>query len=90
MTQRDPELNKEGERTFRDGDVLKQQDDGGNRELRAKGGDESRVDIRGPDVLESARNRAQNLDWGFAFGVEPVTAVKPGGKGEDYHDKGIP
>ena len=38
--------------------MLKQQDDGGNRELRSKRGDQSRVDIRGSDVLESAGNGA--------------------------------
>lgn len=49
---------REGEHTFGDGDMLKQQDDGSDRELRSKSGDKSRVDIGGSDVLESARNGA--------------------------------
>ena len=57
--------------------MLKQQDDGGNRELRSKGRDQSRVDIGGSNVLESPRNGAQNLDRVFAFRICPVTAVKP-------------
>jgi hypothetical protein len=69
--------------------VLEQQDDGGNGELRGKGGDQSRIDIGGSDVLESPRNSAQNLDRIFAFD-SPVTAVKPCGNGKDDHYKGIP
>jgi len=70
--------------------MLKQQDDGGNRELRSKGGDQGGVDIRGPNMLESSRNGAQYPDRVFAFGVDPVTAEKPRGKGKDDHDESIP
>ena len=56
--QRKPGRRREGGHTLGDGDMLKQQDDGGNRELRSKSGDQSRVDIRGSDVLESAGNGA--------------------------------
>jgi len=70
--------------------VLEQQDDGGNRELRGKGRDQSRVDIRGFDVLESPGNGAQNPDRVFAFGVGVVTAIKPRRKGNNDHDEGIP
>ena len=70
--------------------MLKQQDYGGNGELRGKGRNQSRVDIRGPNVLESPRNSAQNLDRIFAFGAAPVTAIKPRGDGKDDHHKGIP
>jgi len=70
--------------------VLKQQDDGSNRELRGEGGDKRRVDIRGSDVLESPRNGAQDPDGIFAFGVGPVAAIKPRRKGNNDHDKGIP
>ena len=58
--------------------------------MRGKGRDQSRVDIRGFDVLESPRNGAQNPDRIFAFGVGPVATVKPRRKGNDDHDGGIP
>ena len=70
--------------------MFKQQDDSCSGELRSKGGDQSRVDIGGSNVFESSRNGAQNLDWVFAFGIDPVTTVKPGGKGKDDQNKGIP
>jgi len=70
--------------------VLEQQDNGGNRELRGKGREEGRVDVGGSDVLESPRNRAQNPDRIFAFGICPMTTEKPCGEGKDDHDKGIP
>ena len=70
--------------------MLKQQDDGGSRELRSKGRDQSRVDIGGSNVLQSSRNGAQNLDRVFAIGIDPMTAEKPRGKGKDDHNKGIP
>jgi hypothetical protein len=83
-------VRREGERTFRNGDMLEEQDDYCNRKLSSEGGDQSRVDIGGPNVLESSRNGAQDPDRVFAFGINPVTAVKPGGKGKDDHNKGIP
>ena len=70
--------------------MLKQQDDGGNRNLGSKGGEQSRVDIWGSNMFESPRDRAQNPDRIFAFGVDPVTAIKPRGEGKDDHDKGVP
>ena len=70
--------------------MLEQQNDGGNRELRGEGRDQSRVDIRGSDVFEPPRNGAQNPDGIFAFGVGPVAAIKPRRKGDNNHDKGIP
>ena len=70
--------------------MLEQQDDGGDRELRGKGRDQSRVNIRGFDVLESPRNGAQDPNRIFAFGIDPVAAVKPRRKGDDDHDEGIP
>lgn len=70
--------------------MLEQQDDSGDGELRGKGRNQSRVNVRGSDVFETSRNGAQNLDWIFAFGVDPVTAVEPCGNGDDEHDKGIP
>ena len=90
MDQREPGVRREGERTFRNGDMLKEEDDGGSRKLRSKGGDQSRVDIRGSNVLESSRNGTQNLDRVFAFGICPVTAEKPGGNGKDDQNKGVP
>lgn len=70
--------------------MLKKQDDGGNRKLRRKGRDQSRVDIGGSDVFESSRNGAQNLDGIFAFGVGPVTAVEPCGESNNDDHKSVP
>ena len=88
--QRELGVRREKERTFRNGDMLKQEDDGGNRELRGKSRDQSGVDIGGSNVLEPSRNGAQNLDGVFAAGIDPVAAVKPCGEGKDDHNKGIP
>lgn len=70
--------------------MLEKQDDCGNGELRSKGREQSRVDIWSSNVLESPRNGTQDPNRIFAFGVGPVTAVKPRGKSKDDHDKGIP
>lgn len=70
--------------------MLKQQDDGGDGELRSEGRNQGSVYIRGANLLESPRNGAQYPDRVFAFGVDSVTAVKPRGKGKDDHDESIP
>ena len=72
------ERGREEERTFGDGNVLKHQNDGGNGELRSKGRDQTRVDVRGPDVFESSGNGAENLDGILAFDAT-VSAIKPCG-----------
>ena len=70
--------------------MLEQEDDGGDRELGGKGRDQSRVDLRGLDMLQSPRNGAQNPDGILALGVSPVTAKEPRRKGDNDHDEGIP
>lgn len=82
-------LGREKERTFGDGNVLKHQNDGGNWELRSKGRDQTRVDIRGSDVLKSPGDGAENLDGILAFDPT-IAAIKPRSKDQDNHDEGIP
>ena len=69
--------------------MFEHQDDSGNREFRSKGRDQTRVNIRGSDVLETSGDGTQNLDGVFAFD-SAMTAVKPGSKSEDNNDESIP
>lgn len=69
-------LRREQERTFRDGNMLEHQDDGGNWELGTKGRDQTRVDIKGSDVLESPGNGKENLDRILAFDAT-MAAIEP-------------
>lgn len=69
--------------------MLKDQNDGGNRDLRSKGSDKTGVDVGGSDVLESTRNGAEDLYRILSFDAT-MAAIKPCSKSQDDHNEGIP
>jgi hypothetical protein len=55
-----------GPHTFRNRNMLEQEDDSGKWQLRSKGRHKLRVDMRRTNMLESTRHRPKDFDGGFA------------------------
>lgn len=69
--------------------MLKQKNDGCNRDLASQGGYETTVRREHAYMAESSRNCLHNLDWVLARLALAVTAVQPGSDRENDDDKGV-
>lgn len=69
--------------------MLKQENNGRDRELTGQGAQKSGVNHGGTDMLETAGNSLQNFDGVFARFALAVTAIQVRCQGEDDNDKGI-
>ena len=57
--------------------MFKQENDSRDRKLAGERSNEIGIDVRGPDVVETPRDRLQDFDGVFSFLVLTVSAVKP-------------
>ena len=74
--------------TFGNSDMLKEEDDGCYRELRAQSFDQVGIYIRLPDVLEPRGHCQQNFD-GIFPALQSMTAIQPGSNCKNDENKGM-
>jgi hypothetical protein len=74
-------------RTFRNGNVLKQQDYGGDWKSGSKGLQKIVIDRGGVYLLQSFRNILQYPDWETARCGPPWLRIQPRRDSEENHDK---
>lgn len=79
-----------GPLTLGNGDVLEQQDDCRDREVRRHGRDHADVDDRAPNMLEASRDCLQDLNRILARRALVVAAVEEGCDRQDDDHERVP